>query len=94
MDEHIGRFNADADNLPNHSVRPDLRLVLQSFVTSFLDLPEPADHKAQPRHVALQLGQDIWRQRHALRGVIGAGGFQSVRRATETPFNKVLKARP
>ncbi len=72
MDEHIGRFNADADNpsqLPNHGVWPGLRLLLQSFLTSFLDLPDLADHKAQPRHVALQLGQDIWRQRHALRGV-------------------------
>ena len=29
-----------------------------------------------------------------LREVIGAGGFQSVRRATETPFNMVLEARP
>ena len=29
-----------------------------------------------------------------LREVIGAGGFQSVRRATETPFNMVLQARP
>ena len=29
-----------------------------------------------------------------VREVIGAGGFQSVRRATETPFNRVLQARP
>ena len=29
-----------------------------------------------------------------VREVIGAGGFQSVRRATETPFNMVLQARP
>ena len=28
-----------------------------------------------------------------LREVIGAGGFQSVRRATQTPFNMVLEAR-
>jgi hypothetical protein len=28
-----------------------------------------------------------------LREVIGASGFQSVRRATETPFNMVLQAR-
>src|SRR6202011_5767751 len=72
MDEHIGRFNADADNpsqLPNHGVWPGLRLLPQSFLTSFLDLPDLADHKAQPRHVAPQLGQEIWRQRHALRGV-------------------------
>jgi hypothetical protein len=72
MDGHIGRFNADADNpsqLPNHGVWPGLRLLLQSFLTSLLDLPDLADDKAQPRHGALQLGQDIWRQRHALRGV-------------------------
>ncbi len=29
-----------------------------------------------------------------LREVITAGGFASVRRATETPFNMVLEARP
>src|ERR1700730_5065581 len=55
MDQHISRFNADADNpsqLPNHGVWPGLRLLLQSFLTSFLDLPDLADNKAQPRHVA------------------------------------------
>src|SRR3984893_4377951 len=43
MDQHISRFNADADNpsqLPNHGVWPGLRLLLQSFLTSFLDLPD------------------------------------------------------
>jgi hypothetical protein len=55
--------------LPNHGVWPGLRLLLQSFLTSLLDLPDLAGDKAQPRHGALQLGQDIWRQRHALRGV-------------------------
>ena len=29
-----------------------------------------------------------------LRAVITAGGFRKVRRATETPFNMVLEARP
>src|SRR5205807_4753354 len=29
------------------------------------------DNKAQPRYVALQLGQGVWWQRHALRGVHG-----------------------
>jgi hypothetical protein len=72
MDEHISRFNADADDpshASNHGVRPGLRLLLQSFLTSFLDLPHLADDEAQPRHIALQLGRDIWRQRHALRRV-------------------------
>src|SRR4030088_1951761 len=71
MDEHISRFNADADDPshePNHGVWPGLRLLLQSFLTSLLDLPDLADDKAQPRHIALQLGQYIWRQRRALRG--------------------------
>jgi hypothetical protein len=31
-------------------------------------LSEEAD-EAQPRHIALQLGRDIWRQRHTLRGM-------------------------
>jgi hypothetical protein len=29
-----------------------------------------------------------------LRGMIGGAGFRGVRRAAETPFNMVLKARP
>ena len=29
-----------------------------------------------------------------LRGVIADGGFRNVRRATETPFNMILEARP
>src|SRR5246127_5346413 len=40
-----------------------------SFLTSVLDLPDLADDDAQPRYVALQLGQGVGRQRHALRGV-------------------------
>ena len=34
------------------------------------------------------------RREARVREVIGAGGFQSVRRATETPFTRVLQARP
>src|SRR5881398_2725667 len=33
--------------------------------------PYLADNETQPRHVALQLGQGVWRQRHALRGMHG-----------------------
>src|SRR5216683_7409921 len=43
MDEHISRFNANADDPshePNHCVWPGLRLLLQSFLTSLLDLPD------------------------------------------------------
>jgi hypothetical protein len=29
-----------------------------------------------------------------VREVIGGAGFRSVRRATETPFNMILEARP
>jgi hypothetical protein len=29
-----------------------------------------------------------------LREVIAAGGFSAIRRATETPFNMILEARP
>ena len=64
MDEHISRFNADTDDpshLPDHGVRPGFSLLLQSFLTSLLDLPDLADDKAQPRHIALQLGQYISR---------------------------------
>src|SRR6202023_1886670 len=74
MHEHISRLDTntnDPGEPPNHGVGPGLRLLLQSFLTSVLDLSDLADNKAQPRHVALQLGQGVWRQRHALRGVHG-----------------------
>ena len=44
------------------------------------------------QEVGAALGTQVGQAR--LREVIGAGGFQSVRRATETPFNMVLEARP
>src|SRR5207245_5490254 len=72
MDKHISRFDANADDPSqesNHGVWPALSLLLQSFLTSLLDLPDLADDEDQPRHIALQLGRDIWRQRQALRGV-------------------------
>src|SRR6201993_1940166 len=72
MDQHISRLDTtpdDAGQPPNHGVVPGLRLLLQLFLTSVLDLFDLADNKAQPRHVALQLSQGVWRQRHALRGV-------------------------
>src|SRR5438105_1616281 len=74
MDQHISRLDTNTDDSgqpPNHGVGPGLRLLLQSFLTSFLDFSDLADDKAQPRHIALQLGQGVWRQRHALRGVHG-----------------------
>src|ERR1700736_1798912 len=74
MHEHISRLDTntnDPGQPPNHGVGPGLRLLLQSFLMSVLDLPDLADNKAQPRHVTLQLGQGVWRQRHALRSVHG-----------------------
>src|SRR5580704_11586656 len=74
MHEHISRLDTntnDPGQPPNHGVGPGLRLLLQSFLTSVLDLPDLADNKAQPRHIALQLGQGVWRRRHALRDVHG-----------------------
>src|SRR3984893_12085398 len=52
MDEHICRFNANADDPsqePHHGVWPGLRLLLQSFLTSLLDFLDLADEEAQPR---------------------------------------------
>src|SRR5260370_23137311 len=87
MDTQTSRFDTNTDGPsqpPNHGVGPGFRLLLQSFLTSFLDLPDLADDKAQPRHVALQLGQYISRQRRALWGVhrcktlrcLAQGGFE------------------
>src|SRR5438128_10337595 len=78
MDQQISRLDTNTDDSgqqPNLGVELRLMLLLQSFLTSFLDLPDLADNKAQPRHVALQLGHGIWRQRHALRGVHGCQTF-------------------
>jgi hypothetical protein len=47
---------------------------------------------SRDREVGLALGAQVGEQR--LREVITAGGFPSVRRATETSFNIVLEARP
>src|SRR5437764_8790546 len=72
MDQHISGLDTNTDDSsqqPNHGVGPGLRLLLQSLLTSVLDLPDLADDKAEPGHVALQLGQGVWRQRYALRGV-------------------------
>src|SRR3954451_14536094 len=58
MDQHISRLDTNTDDSgqqPNHGVGPGLRLLLQSFLTSFLDLPDLAHNKAQPRHIPLQL---------------------------------------
>jgi SAM-dependent methyltransferase len=44
------------------------------------------------QEVGLGLGAQAGEKR--LREVIGRGGFSTIRRATETPFNMVLEARP
>src|SRR5438270_5769604 len=74
MDQQISRLDTNTDDSgqpPNHCLGPSLRLLLQSFLTSVLDFFDLADNETQPRHVALQLGQGVWRQRHALRGMHG-----------------------
>src|SRR5438874_11616466 len=93
MDQHISRLDTntyDSGQQPIHGVVPGLRLLLQSFLTSVLALSDLADNKAQPRHIALQLGQSIWRQRHALRGV---HGFQTLGRLAQGWF-EVANAQP
>jgi SAM-dependent methyltransferase len=47
---------------------------------------------SRDQEVGLALGAQAGEQR--LRGVVTAGGFTRFRRATETPFNLVLEARP
>src|SRR5438270_289750 len=74
MDKHISRLDTNTDDAsqpPNHCLGPSLRLLLQSFLTSVLDFFDLADDKAQPCHLTLQLGQGVWWQRHAFRGVHG-----------------------
>src|SRR6202521_1433290 len=53
FDQHVCRFNADADDpsqVPYHGVWLGLGLLLQSFLTSRLDLLDLADDEAQARH--------------------------------------------
>ena len=45
-----------------------------------------------PQEVGAALGAQAGESK--LREVIGAGGFRSIRRAAETPFNMILEARP
>jgi hypothetical protein len=49
-----------------------------------------------PTSLAQEIGAALGAQagEARLREVITAGGFRSVRRATETPFNMILEARP
>ncbi|MBV9047256.1 MAG: SAM-dependent methyltransferase, partial [Solirubrobacterales bacterium] len=47
---------------------------------------------SRDQEVGLALGAQAGEQR--LREVVAGGGFTRVRRATETPFNLVLEARP
>jgi hypothetical protein len=47
---------------------------------------------SRAQEVGLALGAQAGERR--LREVLEAGGFTRVRRATETPFNIVLEARP
>jgi hypothetical protein len=45
MPQHISGFDTNTDNSgqqPNHAVGPGLRVLLQSFLTSYLDLPDLA----------------------------------------------------
>ena len=49
-----------------------------------------------PTSLAQEVGTALGAQagEAKLREVISAGGFSNVRRATETPFNMILEARP
>jgi hypothetical protein len=49
-----------------------------------------------PTSLAQEVGAALGAQagEAKLREVITSGGFRSVRRATETPFNMILEARP
>jgi len=49
-----------------------------------------------PTSLAQEVGAALGAQagEAKLREVIGAGGFSKIRRATETPFNMILEARP
>jgi len=49
-----------------------------------------------PTSLAQEVGAALGAQagENRLREVIGAGGFRSIRRAAETPFNMILEAKP
>ena len=67
MNQHISRLDTNPDDSgqqPNHGVGASFMLLLQSFLTNVLNLFDLADNTAQPCHVALQLGQRVWRQRY------------------------------
>src|SRR6516225_8906077 len=70
IDEHIGRFSADADNpnqQSNHGVRPAFSLPPQSLSPRLLPVLDPADHQPESRDFPPPFGWDMRRQRRAFR---------------------------
>jgi len=56
-----GTDTDDPSQVPYHGVWLGLGLLLQSFLTSLLNLLDLSGDEAQPRYIALQLSQCIWR---------------------------------
>ncbi len=80
LDQHVGRLDANAVNLrqqADHRVRAFVRVLLQALATRHLDLADLFGEEAQLRHLALQLGQRVGRQR---RPFGGAQSLEPVRR--------------
>jgi hypothetical protein len=75
--------------LAHDSLEANLNPVGRIFYCASTMICTPAS-KAQ--EVGLALGAQAGERR--LREVVTAGGFTRFRRATETPFNLVLEARP
>jgi SAM-dependent methyltransferase len=73
----------------NDAVEDNLNPVGRVFYGASTMICTPA---SLDQEVGLALGAQAGEAR--LAEVIGAGGFSSVRRATETPFNLILEARP
>ena len=73
----------------NDRLEDNLNPVGRLFYAASANICVPA---SRSQEVGLGLGAQAGEAR--LREVIGAGGFSRVRRATTTPFNLVLEARP
>ena len=68
--QHVGGLDANPDDprqQPHHRMAALLGLLLKPLRTRGLDLLDLVHDKAQPRHVAPQLGQGVRRQRRAFR---------------------------
>ena len=70
MHQHVGRLDADADDTgqqADHGMWSFRGRIFQPFDAGDLDRLDLVHDDAQPRQIASELGQSVWRERDTLR---------------------------